>query len=231
MKSARSGVCGCLPHARGARESCADSELVFGSLTQNRSSFEPVPPPSANRTPKILGCMPNSMLFRPAFHSQNQQQRDRRSQCAACRRPAWCATTFSGPDLALQELVRMVPDPRCRAGRQSRQIQEKAQDYSGFGLKSQTPARRSAQLSLSRPRVRQPPPSERRSQMAPAHVALRIQYFGAALSSSNLRDDCGCAPLHLGCSIDHRVNADQNVRRPLFYISNHLRQGQALRAA
>ena len=44
-----------------------------------------VPPPSANWTPKILGCMPNSMLFRPAFHSQNQQQRDRRSQCAACR--------------------------------------------------------------------------------------------------------------------------------------------------
>jgi len=39
-----------------------------------------VPPPSANWTPKILGCMPNSMLFRPAFHSQNQQQRDRRSQ-------------------------------------------------------------------------------------------------------------------------------------------------------
>jgi hypothetical protein len=33
-----------------------------------------------------------------------------------------------------------------RAG-QSRQIQEKAQDYSGFGLKSQTPARKSAQLS------------------------------------------------------------------------------------
>src|SRR5215470_13061189 len=28
-----------------------------------------------------------------------------------------------------------------------RQIQEKAQDYSGFGLKSQTPARESAQLS------------------------------------------------------------------------------------
>src|SRR5215468_4341429 len=25
------------------------------------------------------------MLFRLAFHSQNQQQRDRRSQCAACR--------------------------------------------------------------------------------------------------------------------------------------------------
>ena len=52
------------------------------------------------------------MLFGPAFHSQNQQQRDRRSQCAACR--------------------------------QSRQIQEKAQDYSGFGLESQTPARKSA---------------------------------------------------------------------------------------
>jgi hypothetical protein len=49
------------------------------------------------------------------------------------RRPAWCAT--------------MVHDPQCRACRQSRQIQEKAQDYSGFGLKSQTPARKSAQLS------------------------------------------------------------------------------------
>ena len=36
--------------------------------------------------------------------------------------------------LALQELVRMVHDPQCRACRQSRQIQEKAQDYSGFGL-------------------------------------------------------------------------------------------------
>jgi hypothetical protein len=41
----------------------------------------------------------------------------------------------------------MVHDPQCRASRQSRQIQEKAQDYSGFGLKSQTPARKSAQLS------------------------------------------------------------------------------------
>jgi len=30
----------------------------------------------------------------------------------------------------------MVHDPQCRAGRQSRQIQEKVQDYSGFGLKS-----------------------------------------------------------------------------------------------
>jgi hypothetical protein len=39
------------------------------------------------------------------------------------------------PALALQE------------ARQSRQIQEKAQDYSGFGLTSQTPARKSAQLS------------------------------------------------------------------------------------
>src|SRR5215472_4490279 len=30
----------------------------------------------------------------------------------------------------------MVHDPQCRAGRQSRQIQENVQDYSGFGLKS-----------------------------------------------------------------------------------------------
>jgi len=64
---------------------------------------------------KPWGASRNSMLFRPAFHSQNQQQRDHRSQCAACR--------------------------------QSQQIQEKAQDYSGFGLKSQTLARKSAQLS------------------------------------------------------------------------------------
>jgi len=31
------------------------------------------------------------------------------------RRPAWCATTFSGPALALQELVLMVHDPQCSA--------------------------------------------------------------------------------------------------------------------
>ena len=68
--------------------------------------------------PKILGACRNSMLFRPAFHSQNRQQRDHRSQCAACR--------------------------------ESRQIQEKAQDYSGFALKSQTPNPKSAQLA-SRP--------------------------------------------------------------------------------
>jgi hypothetical protein len=48
--------------------------------------------------------------------------------------PSLVRTTFSGPALALQKLVRMIHDPQCRAGRQSRQIQEKAQDYSGFGL-------------------------------------------------------------------------------------------------
>jgi hypothetical protein len=47
----------------------------------------------------------------PPSIPQNQQQRYRRSQCAACR--------------------------------QSRQIQEKAQDYSGFEIKSQTPALKS----------------------------------------------------------------------------------------
>jgi hypothetical protein len=35
-------------------------------------------------------------------------------------------------------------------GPQSRQLQENAQDYSGFGLKSQTPAPKSAQLPLAR---------------------------------------------------------------------------------
>jgi hypothetical protein len=59
-----------------------------------------VPPPIRKLAPKNLEA-----------HAGTQCQRDRRSQCAACR--------------------------------QSRQIQEKAQDYSGFGLKSQTPARKS----------------------------------------------------------------------------------------
>jgi hypothetical protein len=36
-----------------------------------------------------------------------------------------------------------------RSAHQSRQIQEKAQDYSGFGLKPQTPTLKSAQLSLA----------------------------------------------------------------------------------
>jgi hypothetical protein len=45
--------------------------------------------------------------------------------------------------------------PQCAAGRHSRQIQEKAQDYSGFGLKSQTPAPKSAQLSLAPARAAQ----------------------------------------------------------------------------
>jgi hypothetical protein len=42
------------------------------------------------------------------------------------------------------------------AGRQSLQIQEKAQDYSGFGLKFQTPARKSAQLSRAPARAAAP---------------------------------------------------------------------------
>jgi hypothetical protein len=41
---------------------------------------------------------------------------------------------------------------QCTAGRQSRQMQEKARGYSSFGLKSQTPAPKSAQLSLARAR-------------------------------------------------------------------------------
>jgi hypothetical protein len=41
--------------------------------------------------------------------------------------------------------------PQCAASRQSRQIQEKAQDYSGFGLKSQTPTPKSAQLASRAP--------------------------------------------------------------------------------
>jgi len=44
-------------------------------------------------------------------------------------------------------LVRIVHDPQCAACRQSRQIQEKAQDYSGFGLMSQTATPKSTQLS------------------------------------------------------------------------------------
>jgi hypothetical protein len=40
---------------------------------------------------------------------------------------------------------------QCAASRQSRQIQEKAQDYSGFGLKSQTPTSKSARLASRAP--------------------------------------------------------------------------------
>ena len=48
-------------------------------------------------------------------------------------RRGWCAT--------------MVHDPQCRACRRSRQNPREGSGYSGFGLKSQTPARKSAQLS------------------------------------------------------------------------------------
>src|SRR6516164_3648167 len=48
-------------------------------------------------------------------------------------------------------LVHIVHDPQCAACRQSRQIQEKAQDYSGFGLKSQTATPKSAQLASRAP--------------------------------------------------------------------------------
>jgi hypothetical protein len=40
---------------------------------------------------------------------------------------------------------------RSTARRQSRQLQEKSQDYSGFGLKSQTPTPKSAQLASRAP--------------------------------------------------------------------------------
>ena len=70
-------------------------------------------------------------------------------------RPAGCATTFSGPTLALQELVRMLHDPQCRAGRQSRQIQETAQDYSGFWLSPKHRPRNRHNSPRARPCARQ----------------------------------------------------------------------------
>jgi hypothetical protein len=119
------GHLGCiLPHARARERVVPISELVFGTLAQNRSSLEPslgfaaiagrprivdrVPYVQAleepQRDPKRLwrtrlddgpasrpqtgpqkswGACRNSMLFRPAFRSQNHQQRDRREAFAA----------------------------------------------------------------------------------------------------------------------------------------------------
>jgi len=68
-----------VPHVRALEEPKRDPKRLW------RTGLDDGPASVRKLDPKILGCMPNSMLFRPAFHSQNQQQRDRRSQCAACR--------------------------------------------------------------------------------------------------------------------------------------------------
>jgi hypothetical protein len=128
------------PRARArARRVVPISELVFGALTQNRSSLEPslgfaaiarhaalwimhdtVQAPLKSRCGTPKGCGASSQCCAGhASRQQNRPQRYRRSQCAACRL--------------------------------SRQIQETAQDYPGFGLKLQTPTPKSAQLTSLAP--------------------------------------------------------------------------------
>jgi hypothetical protein len=127
-----------------------NSELVFGTLTQNRSSLEPslefAAIAAARRALRTAG--PEKVVA----HQAGRQR---------------CVGPASRPQLDPKTLGRMlcglasypqnqatVPPFSMRGvPRQSRQIQEKAQDYSSFGLKSQTPTPNSAQLaSLARAR-------------------------------------------------------------------------------
>src|SRR6516165_7726073 len=138
--------CGCLPNARARERAVPISELVFGTLTRNRSSLEPSLGSAAIAgTPRIENGGPFAVDFangrrdgitlssgmRPKIFGV--QFADGRRDC----RPAWCATTFSGPALVLSRACTYGTRSTIQGGRQSRQIQEKAQDYSGFESKSQ----------------------------------------------------------------------------------------------
>jgi hypothetical protein len=66
----------------------------------------------------------------------------------------------AGPTSRPQDQPQRRCRSQCAACRQSRQIQEKTQDCSGFGLKLQTPTPKSAQLtSLAPARAAADPPS------------------------------------------------------------------------
>jgi hypothetical protein len=70
-----------------------------------------------------------------------------------------------------------------------------------------------------------PPPRWTPRSATTADVALRIQHFGARLSSSDLRDDYTYDPLNFDRSVDRRINADlhlENAHRLLGSISNGL---------
>jgi hypothetical protein len=95
------------------------SELVFGTLTQNRSSLEDRA--TTRRCHRASGRAMRSKIFGVQFAAGGG------TVVQLVRH------NLFGSRFGSSRLVRMVYDPQCRATRQSRQIQEKAQDYSGFG--------------------------------------------------------------------------------------------------
>jgi hypothetical protein len=139
-----------LPHARARERVVPISELVFGTLTQNWSSLEPLgfaavagPPCSVNRVPYVQAVeepkrdpkrlwrtrLDGGPASRPQTGSPKILRRMPELNVIPSRLP-FEKSTAKGPPFSM----RGVP----------------AQDYSGFGLKFQTSARKSAQLSRAR---------------------------------------------------------------------------------
>jgi hypothetical protein len=107
------------------------SELVFGALTQNRSSLAAIA-----GTPRIE----NGGTFAGEFADGRLARRNIDVQPDAPQPLGVPLQLFTGL------YVSCVRSTARHAG-QWRQIQEAAQNYSGFGLKPQTPTPKSAQLA------------------------------------------------------------------------------------
>jgi hypothetical protein len=114
------------------------SELVFGTLTQNRSSLEPSLGFAAIAgTPHIENGGPFALVFAGGG-------RDGMTLSSGMRPKIFGVQFAAGGGTVVQP---GAAQPFRVPLWQSRQIQEKAQDYSGFGLKPQTPTPKSAQLA------------------------------------------------------------------------------------
>ena len=133
------------------------SELVFGASTQNRSSLEPYLGFAAIAWHAALWIMHDT--YKPLKREAGPQKVVAHQAARQC-----CAGPASCPQDQQQRHCRS----QCAACR-LRQIQEKTQDYSGFGLKPQTPTSKSAQLA-SRARARAEYPLARRRCVAKGAV-------------------------------------------------------------